>query len=167
MSNKERISVSVDPEVAEYLENLNNRSAYINEQVKEDMARSGTSERERLENKLEDINEQIDEHEEELKKLRNQRDMVKDKLADLKDQEQAQRERVYDALAKIKGMKPTERDEDSVAVKDAAEAAGMPPEKLLTLAEDIDLGHYRQGGLPDDINDDEKERTDEWIETNL
>jgi len=161
-----RMSFALDEELKEYLDSLDNASERLRELVREDMARSGDK-RTRLEDQLEEVEEEIAEKEAELEELRSKRDRLIEQLEELDEEREEHIEQICEGLTLIKGSRPDRRDIDSGVAQKAANIAHLSARQIIELADDIDVGHYKEQGSPDSLSDDERERVEEWAEFNL
>lgn len=165
MSDKERISATVDPEVREYLREAEGSiSDRINNLVREEMLTDTMSTRERIEARIEEVDEEISDLKGDLRAKKDERAELVAKLDSIDDRESERLERICAGLCIIKGTMPDQRETNAA---NAAKKAGMSEEDILQLAEDINIGYYSQGGFPDSLTNEERELVVKWVSDNF
>ncbi|TYT60267.1 hypothetical protein [Natrialba swarupiae] len=158
MSNKKRISGSVDPEVAEYLDSVDNKSAYINEIIKREMSLSGESTLGQLRQQRDELDEEIEELEDKLNAKKAKRSNIVDEIEELEEKQSEQKEAVYDKLEYALKVHPSKRSPE--AWSKAVTGLGFTTEQFDDL-----VSHALPDAREDrDLTDEERERADEWLD---
>jgi len=129
--SKENISATVDPEVAQYLNREGiNTSGKINKLVKQEM-NAGTSERQMLELRQEQLQGDIEDLENRLETKEKMLQDVNSRLGELDEKEQ---ENNREQLRKLKKVP---NDPGHSFVQEVAEDLGMTPEEALEESENL------------------------------
>lgn len=131
MSEKERISATVDEDVLDQLQARQdmNVSGLVNKLLRQYLMNGGTDEtakRVRI-NRLRD---EADELEEEAGELRAQAQAIEDHI---KEHQQQQQQQIAEAVEKLEGVPP---DPDNPSIKNVAAEVGMEPEEFAVVVEE-------------------------------
>jgi len=129
--SKERISATVDPEVAEYLQKEGvNASGAINKAIKQQMGVSGEN-TDLIELRLEQVEGEIDRHESSLESLYAQKEALEERLEEI---EENRNERRQDKLRKLKQVPD---DPSHPLVQEVAEELDMTPEEAIEKSKEL------------------------------
>jgi len=135
MSQKQRRTVTLDPEVDDYLDrNGVNASELVNELVKKHMGGNDS--------KAAMLQLREKQLESELATLENQREVTKEELQSVKSQlsdvHEEKQTKVNDAIEAISGIRERDLSADNPGVIEQAEQAGVDPEELIRRYKDRD-----------------------------
>ena len=126
---KERISATVDPVVAEYLQDDTvNASGVVNRAVKREMGILDADENEVLKLRLEQVREERDDLEARAERKRELEDRLESDLRESKREQQSREEEVIEWCLESWSYVP---EEVGPGVKNQAKKADMDPEELL------------------------------------
>jgi len=123
--SKENVSVTVDPDVAQYLDRPGvNTSGKINDLLKQEM-NAGTSEKQMLELRQEQLEGEIESLESQLETKKKGLKNVQQRLGELDNEKEKQYE------DDLRGVKKVPDDPETGYVQKIAEKYDMKPEKVL------------------------------------
>ena len=101
MASKERISASIDPEVEEWLDDLDNKSAVVNEALRERMTAGQKTAEERIQEQVEEERAEIDALYREIEEREERIDRLEEKLESMQDERE---ERAEDLVEWVDGI---------------------------------------------------------------